>query len=206
MISQRRRAKLVTHHRVLDWDKSGYVTKQDFEQLAANFAKIRGQAPGSAMHKQLLENFQLIWTTYWQPAAKDKEKVSVEEFVTAIERAVDAGVRKDDALLPLLFEMIDGDKNGKITIEEHKQFFEAFRIDTPIAPTCSARWTPTRMASSRARSSSRPARSSSSSTSPTRRATCSGARSRASGATASAAASPSRSPRSASSRARGARS
>jgi len=134
MLSEYHQAKLRTHHRVLDWDKSGFVGKDDFEAIAANFAKLRGEEPGSPMHDDLLEKFRFIWTTYWAPADTSQDgQVTPEEFVAALTAAVESGVRSDDQLLPLLYEMIDADGSGGISPAEPKQFFEAFGIDVELS-------------------------------------------------------------------------
>ncbi len=83
---------------------------------------------------RLLENFRLIWTTYWAPHDMDQDgEVAPDEFIAAIEGAVDAGVREDNELLPLLFDLIDGDGSGSISPAEHQQFFEAFNIDSSLS-------------------------------------------------------------------------
>ena len=116
MLSEYHEAKLRTHHRVLDWDDSGTVGKDDFEAIAANFAKLRGEQPGSPVHEDLLEKFRWIWTTFWEPANASKDgNVTPEEFVASLSAAIDAGVRSDDRLLPMLFEMIDDDGDGVIS-------------------------------------------------------------------------------------------
>jgi Ca2+-binding EF-hand superfamily protein len=135
MLSDYHQAKLKTHHRVLDWDKSGFVAKDDFEQIAVNFAKIRGEERGSPIHEDLLTKFRFIWTTFWEPADTSKDgNVSSDELVASITAAIDAGVRSDDTLLPMLYEIIDTDGSGTISLEEHKQFFEAFGIDLALSP------------------------------------------------------------------------
>jgi Ca2+-binding EF-hand superfamily protein len=140
MLSDYHQAKLKTHHRALDWDRSGSVEKDDFEAIALNFAKLRGEEAGSPAHQDLLDKFRFIWTTYWEPADVNQDgTVSVDEFVAAITAAVEAGVRSDDVLLPMLYEMIDSNGDGTISPDEHRQFFEAFNIDGALSPDVFAR-------------------------------------------------------------------
>jgi Ca2+-binding EF-hand superfamily protein len=135
MLSDRHQTKLKTHHRVLDWDKSGFVGKDDFEQIAVNFAKLRGEEAGSPTHEDLLTKFRFVWTTFWEPADTSEDgNITPEEFVASITAAIDAGVRSDDTLLPMLFDIIDSDGSGKISLDEHQQFFEAFGIDVALSP------------------------------------------------------------------------
>jgi juvenile hormone diol kinase len=135
MLSPRHQQKLRHHHQVLDFDRSGRVTKDDFEKIAANFARLRGQAVGSPMHRKLLDKFQFVWTRFWEPMGAGKGgRIEADDFVAAIGAAVDAGVRADDELLPLLFEVIDANGNGNISAEEHRQFFEGFGIDAALSP------------------------------------------------------------------------
>jgi Ca2+-binding EF-hand superfamily protein len=140
MLSNYHQAKLKTHHRVLDWDGSGSVERKDFEQIALNFATLRGEEAGSAMHQDLLDKFRYIWTTFWEPADANQDgTVTADEFVAALTAAVEAGVRSDDTLLPMLYEMIDPDGDGAISPHEHQQFFEAFNIDVALSPEVFAR-------------------------------------------------------------------
>ena len=128
MLSDFHQAKLRHHHEVCDYDKTGTVSQQSFESIADRFAELRGEAPGSPVHQNLLDGFRFIWTTYWAPAASHAAVVTPEEFVAAITAAVEAGVRQDDVLLPLLYEMIDEDGSGELSPEEHANFFAAFKI------------------------------------------------------------------------------
>jgi Ca2+-binding EF-hand superfamily protein len=135
MLSEYHQAKLRTHHRVLDWDGSGSVEKDDFENIALNFAKLRGEQEGSAVHEDLLEKFRFIWTTFWEPADANQDgTVTADEFVAALTAAVEAGVRSDDTLLPMLYDMIESDGSGAISADEHQRFFEAFKIDVALSP------------------------------------------------------------------------
>jgi hypothetical protein len=129
MLSDFHQAKLRRHHQVCDWDGDGTVSREDFESIAGNFAELRGEAPGSPVHQQLLEGFRSIWTTYWAPANAGQDgHVTTDEFVAALTGAVEAGVRSDDVLLPLLYEMIDADGSGQLSAAEHAKFLAAFKI------------------------------------------------------------------------------
>ena len=132
MLSEYHEAKLRTHHRVLDWDKSGFVGKDDFEAIAANFAKLRGEEPGSPTHEDLLEKFRFIWTTCWAPAdASQDGQVTPEEFCRGAHGGGGGGRWSDDQLLPLLYEMIDADGSGGISPEEHPAVLRAPSASTP---------------------------------------------------------------------------
>jgi len=134
MLSDFHQAKLRRHHAVCDWDGTGAVSQQDFESIADRFAELRGEAPGSPVHQQLVDGFRSIWTTYWAPAdASQDGEVTPDEFIAAITAAVEAGVRSDDVLLPLLYEMIDADASGQLSPEEHARFFAAFKISAEDA-------------------------------------------------------------------------
>jgi Ca2+-binding EF-hand superfamily protein len=134
MLSEFHQAKLRRHHAVCDWDGSGAVTQQDFESIADRFAELRGEAPGSPVHQQLVDGFRSIWTTYWAPTDTSNDgEVTTDEFIAGITAAVDAGVRSDDVLLPLLYEMTDADGSGQLSPEEHARFLGAFKISAEDA-------------------------------------------------------------------------
>lgn len=129
MLSDFHQAKLRHHHQVCDWDGSGSVSQADFESIAGRFAQLRGAQPGSELHHQLIDAFRTIWDRYWAPADTSNDgEVSPDEFVAAIDAAVESGVRSDEVLLPMLYDLIDVDGSGTLLLPEHRAFFAAFKI------------------------------------------------------------------------------
>lgn len=129
MISEFHKAKLKVHHRVLDADQSGFVEEKDFEIFAENFAKIRGYTVGSPQHSDLLSKFRTVWENYWAPADADGDgKVSADEFCQALDSAISSGNTSDE-LMPALFDLVDQNEDGTISLDEHKMFFIALGID-----------------------------------------------------------------------------
>ncbi|MBH8560800.1 EF-hand domain-containing protein [Nostoc sp. CENA67] len=115
----------------LDVDKNGFVDREDFDQITANFARIRGWEPGSSDYENLHNQLISMWEDYWINADIDKDnKVSLDEWIESYSQqyAVDQGSSAAAWQKPMatLFEVIDIDGDEKIAVEEYKQLLTAF--------------------------------------------------------------------------------
>lgn len=129
MLSEYHRKKLLHHFRCLDADNSGSIEKKDAEIFAERFAKIRGAAPGSDIHQDMLSKWIYIWENFWSKADSDGDgKVSPEEFCQGIEVGV-SNANFEDPLIGTLFDTVDLNGDGEISQEEHRLFFQVFSLD-----------------------------------------------------------------------------
>ena len=125
--------KLTHHFHFRDLDKDGYVEQSDWEQCARNLIAIRGWAAGSPEYENVMERHVVMWKIFWQPADRnDDGKVSLHEYLHLAETQRKLGfnyemeqVRK---LFAAIFDTIDLDGDGEISLAEYKLFFQAWGL------------------------------------------------------------------------------
>ena len=154
MLSLIMQKKLAKHFRFQDFNKDGYVERADWEQCARNLAWIQGWTPDSSGYKDILSKHVGIWENNWLPADSDGDgKVSLNEYLELTDRirsgihppvddeTIGNPVSKEkpnylDSLLDLfgaIFDIIDGDNDGKIRLEDYKMYFKAWGVDEELA-------------------------------------------------------------------------
>ncbi len=130
--------KLTRHFHFRDLNKDGYVERSDWEQCAQNLTAIRGWEAGSSEYEDVMERHVDMWTTFWQPADLNYDgKVSLEEYLHLAETQRKMGfdyemgrVRK---LFAAIFDTLDLDADGELTLAEYKLFFQAWGLEEALA-------------------------------------------------------------------------
>lgn len=84
MVSDFRRKKLLfVFSTFLDTDKSGSVTKEDFEQAAKKIADLKGWADGDPDYEKVKESNQKVWELLQEEADGDGDGViTQDEWIT----------------------------------------------------------------------------------------------------------------------------
>lgn len=101
----------------------------DLEHCASNLAKLRNWQPDSPEFLDLKAKYSAIWTNFWQPADINGDgKVSLEEYLKVADISItnfsnstklqEAHTNKANEI----FEILDANHDGQITISEYKQF------------------------------------------------------------------------------------
>jgi len=154
MLSELMTKKLTRHFQFQDSNDDGFVEEADWEQCAKNLAALRGWGPDSAEYKSILAQHLDIWTTNWQPADSDGDgKVSLQEYLELTDQ-IKAGNQpsaeaeeknKEDAkskksyldrlfeLFGTIFDTIDRNSDGKIDLDDYKDYFKAWGVDEALA-------------------------------------------------------------------------
>ncbi|RCJ23178.1 hypothetical protein A6S26_01070 [Nostoc sp. ATCC 43529] len=131
MVSELIKKKLTIFFGGLDVDKNGFVEPEDFDQIASNFARIRGLEPGSSDYENLHNQVISIWKNYWINADLNQDnKVSLDEYLEICNQQFvadnDSSAAAWEQPMEALFEVIDIDNDEKIALEEYKQLIAAF--------------------------------------------------------------------------------
>jgi Ca2+-binding EF-hand superfamily protein len=119
---------------VLDHDKSGALEAADLERLGRSLAEGRGFRPGDERYAAVAARYSAFWQTL-APFARDG-KVSRDAFlafhdgILAAAGAYDGTIK---ALATFIFEALDADGDGRITLAEHKAFYKAYGIPEALA-------------------------------------------------------------------------
>ena len=135
MVSELLKKKLTVLFRSIDVDKNGFVERKDFDQIASNFARIRGWESGSYDYENLHNQVISMWENYWINADINQDnRVSLDEFFESCNQQFVADNNSSAAAweqpMAALFDVIDINGDEKIALEEYKQFLTAYDFNT----------------------------------------------------------------------------
>lgn len=130
MLTDLQKKKITRLFNVVDSDRNGVLEKSDIERVSTNLCEGRGWKSGEQKWEALKARYAFTWQQV-QPFA-DKDKVSLEKFIEYHDKmlnipgAYDATVK---AMTDFIFDALDSDGDGKITLAENKAFYKAYGID-----------------------------------------------------------------------------
>lgn len=137
MLSELLKKKLTRHFHFQDLDRDGFVQRADWEQCARNLAEIRAWSPDSPEYEAIMARHVQIWTNFWKPADLDNDdRVSLDEYLQLAERQRTQGFFSLDLISDLfgaIFEILDLDGDGKITLQDYKHYFTAWGLAEELA-------------------------------------------------------------------------
>lgn len=136
MLSDLQQRKISRLFDTFDADGNGYLEEADTERVAKRLAAARGWAEDSPAYAALRQLYQ-----YGVDATKEFQNeeghIDRESYIQFHEKmlntpgAYDATVRQ---LADFIFNVLDGDGDGKITEDEVRVFYSAYSIDESLAP------------------------------------------------------------------------
>ncbi|MCP5097510.1 MAG: hypothetical protein GY943_18345 [Chloroflexi bacterium] len=130
--------KLTQHFAFRDLNQDGYVECADWEQCARNLAGIRGWEVGSPEYEDVMARHMAMWTTFWRPADLNQDgKVSLSEYLHLAEKQRKLGfayeMEQVKNLFAAIFDTVDLDGDGEISLIEYKLFFRAWGLEEALA-------------------------------------------------------------------------
>lgn len=127
--------KITTLFHRFDVDKSGTIEETDFDHWAdrlISFGNINADQGA-----KLRANLKLVWNAYFAPADSDGDgKITCAEVIAFFKKSMsDEGKKKTlGETLPLIFDSIDSDKSGSVSLAEFTNYFKSLNItDEKIA-------------------------------------------------------------------------
>ena len=137
MLSDFMKKKLTRYFHLRDLNRDGFVEQDDWEGSAQNLAEIRDWEPGSPQYVDIVAKHAAIWTAFWKPADLDDDgKVSLDEYLTLTQTQQKLGSFSAQVILDLfgaIFDIIDRDGDGQITLQDYGLYFEAWGLDEAMA-------------------------------------------------------------------------
>ncbi|AOX01822.1 hypothetical protein BJP34_22425 [Moorena producens PAL-8-15-08-1] len=133
MLSELQQRKLTRLFNLYDQQTNGVLTQADFERITDNLAAIRGWTPGSPYYDNLLAIYMRIWNGVQKFTDQNQDQqVTLDEWLTYHENVL-SDTEGNEAVVNAkaagIIFLLDSDKDDKVTLEEYRQFFQAYGID-----------------------------------------------------------------------------
>ena len=136
MLTPFQKRKLTRYFNCLDTDANGYFEKDDVNRIVERLASARGIAEGTEAYEVIQNGIDMIWDNarvygYSQNPNKvtlgdwlqhEDVVLSTEEWREEYMKTVSRGV----------FDLIDADDSGEISIDEYTQLMTAFGVEKGI--------------------------------------------------------------------------
>ncbi|XP_075218110.1 sarcoplasmic calcium-binding protein isoform X2 [Lycorma delicatula] len=126
------RRKMRTFHGILDINKDGVISYDDFKLLVDKFINLGHLSPRHGDEFQTL--IKNMWEERWG-SIDPYNLVTTELYLEEMHHVMnDKSLRKKvHHFLPYLFKAVDKNKDGMITIDEYKLFFECLNLPSEAA-------------------------------------------------------------------------
>jgi Ca2+-binding EF-hand superfamily protein len=133
MLSEFQRSKINRRFELLDADGDGSVTAADFDLIAASVCEAFGFAAGSAQH----EKVHLIHLNLWVGLSRGMDaegsgRMNREQFAAAcVRNLIEAEGGYEQVMGQLartVFELVDADEDGRLTVEELTRWYSAYGV------------------------------------------------------------------------------
>lgn len=126
------RRKMRTVHNILDVDKDGLISFNDFILFAERFKSLGHLSNQQA--EEFTSIIKLTWEEQWG-AIDPYNFVTVEQYLEDMHHVLNDKSLKKRAYrwLPYLFKAVDKDKSGFISVHEFKLFFKCLGLDNEKA-------------------------------------------------------------------------
>lgn len=136
MLSPLRKRKLTRYFNIIDADGNGYFERADIDIIADRLAAIRGFAKGSEEYNAVVGGMDKIWQFAREyGVSKSETSVSLldwlahEDYILQREDFRESYVRE---ITRNVFDLVDADSSGAISIEEYTEMISAFGVEDGI--------------------------------------------------------------------------
>ncbi|GGM32657.1 calcium-binding protein [Longimycelium tulufanense] len=127
MLTRFQRKKLNLRFDRLDADGDGYIEEGDYVLAARRIAGAMGRK--GSFEAQLAEGrLRLVWRSLRQLDSNDDERISREEFVTAVARDMDGIAAAVRSTAEAVFDLCDIDGDGRLNRDEFGKMMNGFLV------------------------------------------------------------------------------
>lgn len=127
MLSELKRLKLIKLFTIYDANDTGVLEKADFERIVKNLSKLRGWRSGTVEYDTLQDQYLFYWQNILETADQNNNgRVSLPEWLEYHEKMLstkDKYKQQVETIAALVFNTFDLDGDGKLNLEDWKQFF-----------------------------------------------------------------------------------
>ncbi len=136
MLTELQTKKWTRLFQVYDVDGNGTITQEDFELIFQNLAKFRNLEANTPQSDQLHAKYMEGWELVKKNADKDNDgKVQLEEWLEHAARLIhdESMYQTIVGFVNQLFDLLDLDGNGVITIKEYKTILSSWHVSEDLA-------------------------------------------------------------------------
>ncbi|NEO71742.1 EF-hand domain-containing protein [Moorena sp. SIO3H5] len=109
-----------------DQSKNGVLEKEDLQIIGKKIAEYLGFKQGDYNYHKILDTYTKAWDNYLASADQDGDgKVSLVEFLEARANMDATQVEKNQEFNKLMFDCLDLDGNGTISLKEYEAYLKA---------------------------------------------------------------------------------
>ncbi|MEM9006143.1 MAG: MFS transporter [Cyanobacteria bacterium P01_F01_bin.86] len=124
IMRHRRWQKIIYIFELFHLDNSEKLEFRDSQKVTQNLMEPRESSPKMAGYKALKASFTLFWEMLRRLTGEDSNrKIDLAKWLTCLEQQID----KDFA--NTLLHLIDTNRDGKVTVEEIKLFYQAYSLN-----------------------------------------------------------------------------
>jgi Ca2+-binding EF-hand superfamily protein len=138
MLTDLQKRKLIKLFSMYDADYKGFITRDDFENIAKKLANRRNWSLRSPRYITLSNQFTYDWKCLKRDANADSDKqVSLDEWINYYDAVLsdpDAYQKSAQQLMDLVFDAFDHDEDGKVCSDEWGDFLSVFNVSPVYAP------------------------------------------------------------------------
>jgi Ca2+-binding EF-hand superfamily protein len=126
MASELQRRKTAVVFAAMDVDSDGFLTREDFEALAARWTVNRGLAPETPEAARLTAIMLGWWETLLMASDTDRDdKVTLDEVLLVVDQ-LPADITPVIATAAALFDAVDADGDQRISAAEYRELIETW--------------------------------------------------------------------------------
>lgn len=136
MLTELQKRKWTRLFRVYDANENGVVEKADFEEIFQNIVAARNLTPGTPEYEQLHAKFMEDWEYLRQDADKNNNgKIELSEWLEHGDRRINSPemYQTNIDMANAIFELLDINGDGVISLEEYQTIFWIWRISEGLA-------------------------------------------------------------------------
>jgi Ca2+-binding EF-hand superfamily protein len=134
MLTEFQTEKLTHFYNLLDYNKNGEITIEDFLAVAENLCVLWGFREGSEDYKSIIERCTASWHEFIKSANPGSTSATLEEWIAFADKhivntEIDLYKTIVTGMVGEMFDYFDADGDQEIDLDEYVDMFMAFRIE-----------------------------------------------------------------------------